>query len=72
MVERLTMTVEEMGVALGVSRPKAYELASRADFPVIKVGKRKVIPVDAFRRWMEQQTELPPVLAGAGKQAQRA
>jgi len=66
------MTVEEMGVALGVSRPKAYELASRADFPVIKVGKRKVIPVDAFRRWMEQQTELPPALAGSGKQAQRA
>ena len=65
MVERLTMTVEEVGEALGVSRPKAYELASRADFPVINVGKRKVVPIDAFRRWMDAQTEAP-ALAGAG------
>jgi len=67
------MTVEEVGKAMGISRPKAYELASRADFPVIRVGKRKVIPIDAFRRWMDAQTEeLPPALAGSGKQAQRA
>ena len=71
-MEKLTMTVEEVGKAMGISRPKAYELASRADFPVIRVGKRKVIPIDAFRRWMEQQTKLPPALAGAGAQARQA
>lgn len=70
MQERKTMTVEEVGMALGISRPKAFELASRSDFPVIRIGKRIVVPIDAFQKWMEKQTA--PALANAGAQAQRA
>ncbi|MCL2298948.1 MAG: helix-turn-helix domain-containing protein [Firmicutes bacterium] len=56
---------------MGISRPKAYELTEREGFPCIRVGRRKVIPVDGFRRWLEAQT-APPVPAGAGAQARRS
>jgi len=69
-MERMTMTVEEVGKAMGISRPKAYELTERADFPVILIGRRKVVPVDAFRRWMDAQTEqATPALSGSPRRA---
>jgi predicted DNA-binding transcriptional regulator AlpA len=40
----------------GLSLPKVYELMNRADFPTIKVGiKRKIVPIDAFHRWLDEQ-----------------
>ena len=72
-MDKVTMTVDEVGQAMGISRPKAYELTNREDFPCIRIGRRKVIPVDAFRRWLDAQTEpLPSALVGAGKQGRRA
>jgi len=68
-MEKLTMTVDEVGMAMGISRPKAYELTEREDFPLIRVGRRKVVPVDAFRRWLDAQTE-PAALAGTGRTRQ--
>ena len=55
-MEKLTLSVSEVGVALGISRPKAYELTNSADFPCIRVGSRKVIPIEAFKKWLEAQT----------------
>ena len=37
-MEKLTMTVEEAGKVLGISRPTAYKLVQRADFPVVRGG----------------------------------
>lgn len=52
-IERLTMNVAEMAGVLGISKPKAYELVNRSDFPVIRVGKRLVIPLEPFKKWMD-------------------
>lgn len=49
---RMTMNVHEMAHQLGVSIPKAYELAKQDGFPAIRLGKRIIIPVDAFQRWL--------------------
>ncbi len=54
-VEKLTVTVPEMAKMVGVSTCTAYNLIHRADFPVIRVGRRAVIPVDALKRWIEAQ-----------------
>lgn len=56
MEQRLTMTVADLQQALGCGRRQAYELANRADFPVIRLGKRILIPRDAFLRWLDAQT----------------
>ena len=54
-MEKITLSVTEVGMALGISRPKAYELTNDKDFPCIRIGSRKIIPAEAFRRWLETQ-----------------
>lgn len=49
---KTTMSVQELAAQLGVSLPKAYELVKQPGFPVIRVGTRILIPVDAFREWL--------------------
>jgi len=72
-MEKTVMTVREMGDALGICYPKALELTERTGFPCIRIGRRKVIPCDGFKRWLDAQTEpRSPELAGAGAQARRS
>lgn len=59
MPERVTMNVKEMGAMMGISTPKAYDLASSEGFPSIKMGRRIVIPIEAFNRWLDEQTKAP-------------
>ena len=42
--------------ALGVAPSSAYELMHEADFPVLKVGSRMVVPKEKFIQWVEQNT----------------
>lgn len=56
-MEKLTMNVSDLQQALGIGRRHAYELVNRADFPAIRLGKRILVPRDAFLRWLERQTE---------------
>lgn len=51
------LTVEQMGAELGVSRPKAYELVHRDDFPKVILGRRIVIPREAFEVWLAAQIQ---------------
>lgn len=51
-VDKLTYTVPEIAELIGISKPKAYELINRADFPAIKIGRRIVIPKEEFVLWL--------------------
>lgn len=48
--ERLTMTVEEAAVALGISRASAYEAARRGEIPTSRIGRRILVPRVALDR----------------------
>jgi len=52
MQAKLTMNVTELSEQLGISKPTAYELTRRSDFPTLKIGRRIVIPVEAFQLWL--------------------
>lgn len=55
---RLALSVEEVADSLGISRPVAYELTRREGFPVVRVSERRlIVPVDALRRWLDEQAE---------------
>ena len=46
--EPLTITVEEAGRRLGISRGLAYELVRRGEIPAIRLGYRRlVVPAGA-------------------------
>lgn len=41
---------------LGIAPSSSYELMHEADFPVLKVGSRIVVPKERFIQWVEQHT----------------
>lgn len=41
---------------LGVSPSSGYELMHEADFPILKVGNRMVVPKEKFIEWVNQHT----------------
>ena len=53
--ERSCMTVRDLQLELGVSRPVAYQLAMRSDFPSFRIGKRILIPRESFSAWLSAQ-----------------
>ena len=53
-VEKLVYNSTEARKALGVSMPTFYDLTHRADFPVIRIGKKIVVPVDGLKKWLEK------------------
>ena len=55
-MERMALSVTEVQEALGIGRNSVYDLVNRADFPKIRMGRKIIIPRDAFLRWLDQQT----------------
>ena len=51
-MEKSTISVQELAANLGISMPKAYQLVKQPGFPVIHVGSRILIPIEAFREWL--------------------
>lgn len=53
-IERQTITVEEAGIILGVSKPIAYRLVKEGKMPALKLGPHKfVVPIIALQRILE-------------------
>ena len=57
MNERLTMSVEEAAQQLGVCTKTAYTLTHRADFPVIRIGRRTRVSCEGLRQWVRNQEQ---------------
>jgi excisionase family DNA binding protein len=53
----LTVSVPEAGKLLGLSRNGAYDLAARGEIPMIRVGKRLLIPMRAIDAMLDSATE---------------
>jgi len=52
--ERYCMTVPEAAARLGLSRNFAYELVKQGQLPVIRFGKRILIPKIALEKMLEK------------------
>ena len=48
--DKLTFSVDETAKILGVGRNSAYEAIARGEIPVVKVGKRLLVPKAALER----------------------
>ena len=56
-IEPLTYTIDEVARALGVNRNSAYQAARVGELPVIKIGRRMLVPKAAFERMLEGASE---------------
>jgi predicted DNA-binding transcriptional regulator AlpA len=52
------MTVKDVVKFLGISTTNAYALFNRADFPTIRINRRKLVSRDNFFKWLELQTNI--------------
>ena len=55
MMERTTMSVQELSAQMGISLPKAYELVKTPGFSKLRIGTRILIPGDANKEWLMQK-----------------
>lgn len=47
-----TLTVEEVAKYIGIGMNKAYDLVKLQGFPVIRIGRRFIIPKSALDEWL--------------------
>ena len=49
---RLTISIEETALLLGLGRTAAYEAARRGQIPSRRLGRRLIVPVPALLAWL--------------------
>ena len=50
-VETLLVNVEQAAEALGIRRSTAWELVRRGELRSVKIGARRLVPVDGLREY---------------------
>ena len=62
-LKRLTISVPEAALRLGIGRNQGYECARRGEIPTIQLGKRMVVPVAAFEAMLAVKSKQQVVAA---------
>ena len=52
-----TLTIEQAAAVIGIGRASAYAAAGTGDLPVIRVGRRLLVPVGQLRRMLGEIVE---------------
>ena len=58
--KRLTLTIEETAKLLGIGRQLAYDKVKTGEIPVIKIGRRLLVPRRALEKLLEQGQAVTP------------
>jgi len=53
-----TLTVDEVATILGLGKTLTYNLVRVGKIPAIKCGKRWIIPVARFEKWLNHGAEM--------------
>lgn len=56
-MEKETISVQELSWLMGISLPKAYELVKKPGFPYLRIGTRIIIPKNAFNDWLRKEAQ---------------
>lgn len=57
-LEQLSISVKKLSEVLGISKPIAYKLANSKGFPILQIGRRKVVPIKKLEKWLEENTNI--------------
>ena len=52
---KYTLTVREFAKRMQVSEPTARAIMNREGFPLLKVGKRRLVLLDGLNEWLRKQ-----------------
>ena len=56
-VPKLALSIAEAADALALSSRTVEELVKMGQLPVVRVGRRVLLPVDKLRAWLDESTE---------------
>lgn len=59
--EKLTLTIKETAKLLGIGRNLAYDRVKTGEIPVIKIGRRLLVPRRALEKLLEQGQVVTPI-----------
>ena len=68
MEDKLTLSIEEAAKVLGIGRNLCYERVKTGEIPVIKIGRRLLVPKKALEKLLE---EPPTPYPHSGRQIAR-
>jgi len=54
--KQLINVYPDAAARLGVSRSIVYQLINSDGFPVVKIGSRKLVPVEGLEKWIRENT----------------
>jgi excisionase family DNA binding protein len=55
-MEKIFAKPSEAADALGLGRSKTYQLIANGTLPSVRIGKSIRVPIEALRRWAEDQS----------------
>lgn len=55
MTDRLVLSIKEAALALNLSPRTVAALCARGDLPVVKIGRRVLLPTHLLRAWLERR-----------------
>jgi excisionase family DNA binding protein len=61
---KLTLSVEEAAKLLGIGRNLCYDRVKTGEIPVIKIGRRLLVPRSALEKLLANPKPLNPTPAG--------
>lgn len=56
-MEKLVYSVQEVAEALGISKSYAYELVREGIIPSLQLGKKRIIPKEKLKIWINEKIE---------------
>lgn len=54
-MEKLTYNVREASEVLGISKSLAYEMVKKGELPVVRLGKRILIPINRLEEMIKRE-----------------
>ncbi|MBA7592569.1 hypothetical protein ES708_34756 [subsurface metagenome] len=61
MEEKLTLSIEETARLLGIGRNLCYDRVKTGEIPVIKIGRRLIVPRAALMKMLAEPEPFKPV-----------
>jgi len=68
MEDKLTLSVEEAAKVLGIGRNLCYDRVKTGEIPVIKIGRRLLVPRRALEKLLEQGQPLQSLAPKSGQE----
>ena len=57
--DKLLLSVTEAATVLGLGATTVRGMIARRELPIVRIRDRVLLPMDALREWVQQQTEPP-------------